>query len=343
MTNAATLERGTDTRHNGEHLPQALAYAKRWPVFPCKEGSKTPATPHGFKNATRDPEAIRRHWQRNPRFNIGIPTGAESGLVALDLDDTLLDHDQLLSRENHDALIADEQQGVRIVLASGRGPFAMKAFLQQLEMDRREGFAVCFNGALVIRSDTGEHLLKEGLPQDVAKQVMEWAEDREAAIQSYRDDTIYLSRENTHTHIDSKLTGLKQVVVSAREIAAMQPIKYVFPGDPQLLQQYQKELRELLGSRANVFVSKPYFLEVMAPAADKGHGLAHLSEVLGLQREQVMAVGDAANDFGMLEWAGFSVAMANAVPEAKQIADAVTERDNHHAGVAEAIRRWVLQ
>lgn len=263
-------------------------------------------------------------------------------LIALDLDDTLLDHDQKISPQNHDSLIAAEQQGVRIVLASGRGPFGMQPYLEQLELDRREGYAVCFNGAIVKRTDTNEQLRYAGLPHDIAVEVLQWAQQRKAVIQTYQDDTIYVSGENAHTHIDSKLTRMKQVLSSPEEILTLQPVKYVLPGDPDLLLQYQHELRSLLGDRAGVFVSKPYFLEVMAPGADKGHGLAHVCRMLSIERSEVMAMGDAANDLGMLEWAGFSVAMANAVPEARKVADAITERDNHHAGVAEALERWVL-
>ncbi|AFG36269.1 HAD-superfamily hydrolase, subfamily IIB [Spirochaeta africana DSM 8902] len=263
-------------------------------------------------------------------------------MIALDLDDTLLDHDQLISVENHDALVAAEQRGIRIVLASGRSPFGMQPYLAQLELHQREGYAVSFNGAIVMRSDTGQQLLYEGLPPDVAHDVMDWAQQRGAIIQTYHNDTIYITGENAHTHIDSSLTGMKQVVAEPGKLLDLQPIKYVFPGEPELLQQYQNELRAYLGERAGVFVSKPYFLEVMAPGADKGHGLAFLAERLGIDREQVMAVGDAANDLGMLRWAGTAVAMSNAVPEVLETADYVTERDNHHAGVAHILQQLVL-
>lgn len=263
-------------------------------------------------------------------------------LLALDLDDTLLNHHQQISRENHDALVAVEERGIRVVLASGRSPFGMQPYFDQLEMDRREGYAVCFNGALVKRTDTHETLQYNGLPDDVAMEVMNWSVDRKAPIQTYREDTIYLTGENAYTHIDSKLTRMQKVLAAPEELLALKPIKYVFPGKPELLLEYQSELRELLGDRAGVFVSKPYFLEVMAPGADKGHGLAYLCDRLGISRDQVMAVGDAANDLGMLRWAGFAVGMANAVPEVHALADYITELDNDSDGVALAVKELLL-
>ncbi len=59
----------------------ALWYAEAagWPVFPLRVGEKIPATKHGFKDATRDPDQIRQWWERgNPNYNIGIPTGPDT-------------------------------------------------------------------------------------------------------------------------------------------------------------------------------------------------------------------------------------------------------------------------
>jgi hypothetical protein len=65
---------------------QALAYARHgWPVFPCRPGSKEPATSHGFLDATTDPNRIRRWWERQPAANLAIATGAP-GPDVLDID-----------------------------------------------------------------------------------------------------------------------------------------------------------------------------------------------------------------------------------------------------------------
>jgi Bifunctional DNA primase/polymerase, N-terminal/AAA domain len=68
-------------------LELALGYAARgWHVFPLKPGSKDPATPHGFKDATTDREQIEAWWTATPDANIGIATGAISGIIVLDPD-----------------------------------------------------------------------------------------------------------------------------------------------------------------------------------------------------------------------------------------------------------------
>jgi Bifunctional DNA primase/polymerase, N-terminal len=67
-------------------LHRALAYAGHgWPVFPCLPGEKLPATRHGFKDATTDPERIRTWWARQPARNVAIATG-HPGPDVLDVD-----------------------------------------------------------------------------------------------------------------------------------------------------------------------------------------------------------------------------------------------------------------
>ena len=74
-------------RHDRARLRQALAYADRgWPVFPCQAGQKTPATRHGYRDATTDPEQITAWFSRNPRWNVAIATG-EPGPDVLDVDE----------------------------------------------------------------------------------------------------------------------------------------------------------------------------------------------------------------------------------------------------------------
>jgi len=68
-------------------LNAALEYAARgFAVFPLVENNKRPATNHGCKDATRDPEKIRRWWRARPSANIGIATGAISDIVVVDID-----------------------------------------------------------------------------------------------------------------------------------------------------------------------------------------------------------------------------------------------------------------
>ena len=71
-------------------LPAALAYAAHgWPVFPCNHIDKKPLTRHSFKDASVDPDQIRAWWKHYPEAMIGVPTGASTGIVILDVDQNI--------------------------------------------------------------------------------------------------------------------------------------------------------------------------------------------------------------------------------------------------------------
>lgn len=264
-------------------------------------------------------------------------------LIALDLDDTLLRSDLTIGPEDREALLRAEELGIRLVLATGRGPEGMRRFWQILGMDQRPGWAIGYNGALVVRTDSGQEIIRHELDPQVAQEVVMLCHRHDFAVQTYRDGQIKVSRENDWTHHDSYLTGLPNVVVADSELIHPAPVKLVIPGEPERLPDLKLEIMKLLDGRADVVISKPYFLEVLPPGVNKGRSLEQLCGILGIDRHRVMALGDAMNDAEMLRWAGFGVAMANAIPAIKDLVQAVTDRDHDHAGVAEALQRWVFE
>ena len=82
-------------------------------------------------------------------------------------------------------------------------------------------------------------------------------------------------------------------------------------------------------------------LQIMNPAAGKRAALRAVAAEMGLQAAEVMAIGDNANDAGMMQWAGIGVAMANASPQARSVADYVTDA-NDADGAANAIAKLIV-
>ena len=118
-------------------------------------------------------------------------------------------------------------------------------------------------------------------------------------------------------------------------------VKLMACGAPEQILALEKQAREAIGSRVDVFRSEDFYLEFVAKGIDKAATLEVLLKHLGLTRDSLAAFGDSYNDIPMIKYAGFGVAMANSIPEVLQAADAVT-KSNDEDGVAHAIYRYLL-
>lgn len=92
--------------------------------------------------------------------------------IILDMDGTLLNEQQQISEETRQSLIAAQQQGIKLILASGRPTKAMFAYAAQLKMDRYHGFLVSYNGSKVTDYATKESLFDETSAVPTAKVVL---------------------------------------------------------------------------------------------------------------------------------------------------------------------------
>jgi Cof subfamily protein (haloacid dehalogenase superfamily) len=264
-------------------------------------------------------------------------------MIALDLDDTLLRSDLTISFRTRNAIKRAEGAGIIVVLASGRIPAALEQFSRLLGMHKRPGYLICNNGTMIQESHTGSLIYEIRIPPKTALIAYDLAAAEGFPVQLYEDDVMYISRPNEFAEYDRKLTGLRQVVVeNFRSMVAAGVYKLLIPGDPMILKPLEALLRTCIGEESTLFTSKPYFLEILPPATDKGTALAWVAERAGIPREAVLAIGDSMNDEAMIRWAGISVAMVNGDDRIKNIAAMVTDKSNDDDGIADFIERYIL-
>jgi Cof subfamily protein (haloacid dehalogenase superfamily) len=264
-------------------------------------------------------------------------------MIALDLDDTLLRSDLTISFHTRNTIKRAESAGIVVVLASGRVPAALEQFARLLGMHKRPGYLICNNGTIIQESHTGSPLYEIRIPSKTALIAYDLASAEGFPVQIYENDVMYISRANEFAEYDQKLTGLRQVVVeNFRAMVAAGVYKLLIPGDPMILKPLEVLFRTYIGGEATLFTSKPYFLEVLPPATDKGTALAWVAKKAGISREAVLAIGDSMNDEAMIRWAGVGVAMVNGNERIKNIADMVTDKSNDDDGIADLIERYIL-
>jgi len=265
-------------------------------------------------------------------------------LLALDLDDTLLDPNLNISPRNKAALRAVEQAGIKVVLASGRSVAAMERFAEELGHFEKPGYMISDNGSTVTSTLPRALLVQHTLDRRLVTRLFDAFEVLDLPVQVYRDRTILVTRDSVHTGRDVKLSGFERVVIPDLALRLdFEPTKLVIPGDPEVLRTALQLIRTTFGDRVNAFISKPYFLEVLPLQADKATALGYVASSLGIRAADVMAIGDAANDLGMIRYAGWGVAMANGIEEVRLAARIVSAFPHDRDGVADVIETYMLK
>ena len=263
-------------------------------------------------------------------------------LLAMDLDDTLLDNRLHIREEDRRALLLARRAGVVLTLATGRMYRAALPYARELEIDAP---LISYQGAYVKSPRTGEVLLHRPVPLELALEVISRVRARGIHLNIYLDDELYVEK---HTPESGRYAAMSRVPVRAvgpleaflRRVGR-DPTKVLAIAREDEIETLLREMRPLYAGRLHVTRSKLHFLEFSHPLADKGRALAAVAGYYGLRPEEVIAVGDSYNDLEMLEWAGLGVAMANARPEVRARADFITA-SNEEGGVARVVEKFIL-
>lgn len=255
-------------------------------------------------------------------------------LVLSDVDGTLVRGDKTLS----DAVVAAVRRlqaaGIPVSLISARPPSGMLWIAEKLGLSAP---IAAFNGGTIV-DPTGTVLSAQRLAPDVASRALVLI-DRPGITrwlfcngQWYADRPVedHDRRERKSANVDpvygADLAGLVDAV---DKIVAVSD-------DHELLQETERLTMQALSQDATVGRSQVYYLDITAPAANKGDGVAALAAAIGVPLESVAVIGDQRNDMPMFERAGLSIAMAQGPAEVRAAAMKVTG-SNDEDGVAQAI------
>lgn len=258
-------------------------------------------------------------------------------LLALDVDGTVLGSDHRVSTATRKAVREAAKGGVEIVLASSRSPNGLRPVFSELGTS---GLAVAYQGALLCRlypRDGMEALSEKRLPIGSARSVISSAIERGLSVGWYtaeRWEVSYLDRAISR---EASITGESPTVAEPPGRTGEAPHKVLcIAGEPHLLPTLRELATRPPEGCAGLFSHESY-LEVTPWEADKAPALETLARQLAVAREEIVAIGDGANDAGMLRWAGVGICMGHAPDSVKAVADRVTET-NDRDGVAAAVK-----
>lgn len=268
-------------------------------------------------------------------------------LVGMDLDGTLLNSQNRLTEYTRNILKAAIAQGCVIVPATGRPLTALPKEL--LEFPGIQ-YAVTANGARIVAIKEQEAIYESLLPMETAEEILEMMMDYDVSKEFFADGVGYTDAEtirnaekyftpvfaeymrNSRIPIDNLKRKLHELGKPVDKVQGL------FHNEA-----HKKEVAKKLENMQGILVTSAlgHNLEVNSAGASKGLALLKLGEILGIQREEIMACGDGTNDSEMLRTVGIGVAMENAAEEVKALADYITD-SNDNDGVAKAIEKFVL-
>lgn len=263
-------------------------------------------------------------------------------LIVVDLDGTLLNDEHKVSKRNKEAIQKAIEQGVKVILATGKTRTSTESVIAALNLDTPGVFV---QGLILYNAD-GSVRQEHTLDSEAARKVIQYAETKGFDVIAYSGNRLV-----TKTLTDSvkKITDFGEPTPEAigsliNHVHTLKVHKLIIVGGNQRqLKALRWQLDQQLGGSVaftdgGVLTS----LEVLPKGASKGQGVKTLLRQLAAKPENVMAIGDAENDVSLLEAVGFGVAVANASEKTKAVAVEVVSSNNDD-GVAEAIERFVLQ
>lgn len=263
-------------------------------------------------------------------------------VLVLDIDGTLRTSEKEITQNTHAAIDRLIDQGVKVVIASGRPTFGVMPTVRELRLNQRNGYILSNNGGIITDCSTGEKIYEVALPQGSLRRLGTFAAKHHCSMLShYQDELISDNPDNPFVSLEARINGMpsKEVTDWGEYDKLFRPNKCIVVNEGHILEHLEPLFREEFKEDMNIFRSEPFFLEVVPKGVDKALSLAVLLKRLGLTREETVACGDGFNDLSMIRFAGLGVAMGNAQPIVKEAADFVT-LSNDEDGVAYVIEKF---
>lgn len=266
-------------------------------------------------------------------------------LIAIDIDGTLINDYHQVPEDVKSTITEAKKLGIKIVLCSGRPIGGMRSYIEVLDLNEAEDYAIAYNGAFVQATKNGDIISELSLGHNDLVKLYGLSLELNTPMHFFDIESLYTPNSNIseYTVVETYLNKIPLYYREIKDIPQDLSIpKIMYIDKPIKLTETIRSLPKDIQETYTVVQSAPYFLEFVHPSASKGNAVKNLANKLGIKQEEVMCIGDNGNDLSMITYAGCGVAMGNAIPEVKAVADFQT-RTNNKSGVAYAIEKIALE
>ncbi|MGE7623479.1 HAD family hydrolase [Viridibacillus sp. NPDC096237] len=267
-------------------------------------------------------------------------------LIALDMDGTTLTPYLQLTERTIETIKNTMDRNVEVVICTGRTLDELEDVFLHLPFVK---YVITGNGSAVWNLATQQKIYEDTLSLEQTMQIMQLLKPIDLRIEAFADGKVYISQHCYDCPIEYGAGDFAHFMIKTRT-----PVPNIhdfiternLPIDKFNLYFKNVEERATMWDHLeelgyNITTSFQQNVEVNSSTANKGNALRELSSSLSVTYENVMAIGDAMNDLSMLKFAGFPVAMGNAIPAVKEISKHITDT-NSNEGVVKAIEKFIL-
>ena len=265
-------------------------------------------------------------------------------LIAIDMDGTLLNSKKELLDETKQYFknFHNKNTETLLVLCTGRPETGIRPYLKDLGYLEENHYIISQNGANIYESQTGKRVMDAFLDSKAIQKWIELGKKHGVSVMGGGVDYYYcFDQEPTEwMEFDTKIVSVQLKRISIEESLNTDFYKLLLMGDEEQLNEFETFIPEVWRDEFYVVRSQKYLVEVLKKGVNKAYGLEQLARELNIEPSEIAAIGDAANDIEMLEYAGLAIAMGNASEEVKSISDIVTDT-NENNGVIKAIDKLI--
>ncbi len=285
-------------------------------------------------------------------------------LVAVDLDGTMLNRYGIVTEETKKIIKETIEKGTDVIIASGRPIDSIKTIAEEIGS---KNYFIAGNGSLIYDIKKDEVIYEKFLDKQKILEIIDICENNSISYNIYTEETI-LAKKLEYNVLYYYKENLKKEEKNKTNITIVEDMKKYIQDSPNnkflklticdesksIFNSIIRKLREIsnidvldVGHMSRKTIKQGtedisieyYYTEISLKDVDKWNAIEYLINKIGIEKEEVIAIGDNINDKKMIENAGLGIAMGQSTPIVRQIADYITE-NNDEDGVKKALEKY---
>jgi Cof subfamily protein (haloacid dehalogenase superfamily) len=275
-------------------------------------------------------------WIKEIKRNIERDGTMQVKLLAIDVDGTLLNDDHQLTERTKSAISQIKERGVKVVLATGRGPVSCFPIMEELALTEP---IITHNGAVIVGPQTKQIALEIGFKAEELLPIIQYCRQTGIHFDASTAFEMYVEGRTPEADQMYKKFFANPRMVADTSLLKDQIVKFTLFGDEKQMDQALEEVAFKFPDWS-IIRSGETFIDVIHPKATKGNALKRILKEQNILPAQVIAFGNYYNDLEMIQLAGIGVAMENSPEQIRHLADRITVSNNDD-GVAVVIEEII--